>query len=186
MVKTTDNKIKGPVYFDKITEHITNPENLGNHEWLRKLKTGTGGTKFKIKYYGDRMGSLVVATDFAPQKIIAIDAITGEELIIFDGCTIGYNALFCDQYSKEQIENRPVNQVYLDDTGEDTFEVILSAYYGFNYDDEFLEAVDEDGMIELVNGQKESYENAKRNGCDTFQVFIINKKGKKQTLFLKN
>ena len=181
-MKTTDNGIEGPIYLEQKTEHIINPDNLEKHEWLRRLVSSTGGKKFNIKYYGDLMGSLIIATDFAPQKVEAIDTLTGEHLVIFDGCAIGYNALFCDMYTEDDVANRPTTQSYVDGTGADAFEVILSAYYGIDYDDEFSEEVDENGMIELINGQKDTFENVKRNGCDTFQVWIINDKGQKAEL----
>ena len=48
---TTDNGVFGPTFLEGWTEHIQNPKNLHSHEWRRQLKTTSGRTKFKIKFY---------------------------------------------------------------------------------------------------------------------------------------
>ena len=123
---TTDNGVIGPTFFDGLTEHLENPKKLHSHEWRRKLKTSSGQTKFKIKFYGERSGSLIIGTDFAPSLVFAVDNLTGTEILLFDGCKHGYNAIFCDSYSSEQINNRKTNQFYKDKEGNETFEIILS------------------------------------------------------------
>ncbi len=122
---------------------------------------------------------MITDTDFAPSKIIAIDLISGIEILLFDGCKHGYNAMFCDNYSKEQIENRIADKLYVDEDGNDTFELIISTYNGIDYEDEFREEVDSNGKIELINGEKVDFEEVKRNGFDTLQIWAINKNGNK-------
>jgi deoxyadenosine/deoxycytidine kinase len=81
--RTTDNGVLGPTFFEGLTIHIDNPKDLLSHEWRRKLKTKTGQTKFKIKYYGElhnEYRNLIVRTDFAPSLIFAIDSINDEEV----------------------------------------------------------------------------------------------------------
>lgn len=86
---STDNGVLGPTYLEGNVEHILNPQKLHSHEWRRKLKTKANQTFFKIKYYGELHSdyeNLIVDTDFAPLKLIAIDAINGDEFLLFDGC----------------------------------------------------------------------------------------------------
>jgi len=90
----------GPAYLEGFFE--TNPQNTNtNGVWQGKLIAPSGNTKFKIRYYGrvhEIHKNLIVGTTFAPALISAVDAFTGEEILLFDGCRHGYNALFCDSY----------------------------------------------------------------------------------------
>src|SRR5687767_13976334 len=98
-VKRPDKGIAGPTFFDGLTENVIDPKNLQRHEWRRKLKSGSEQDRFKIKFYGQRhskYSNLIVATDFAPALIYAVDPATAEEILLFDGCRHGYNAMFCD------------------------------------------------------------------------------------------
>ncbi|WP_298311108.1 hypothetical protein [uncultured Aquimarina sp.] len=179
---STYNGILGPTFLEGNVEHILNPEKLHSHEWRRKLKTKSNQPLFKIKYYGELHSdyqNLIVDTDFAPSKIIAIDSVNGIEILLFDGCNHGYNAMFCDNYSDEQIKNRVTDKLYFDKEGNDTFELIISTYNGIDYEDEFREEVDSNGQIELIRGQKNDFEEVKRNGFDTLQIWAINKNGKR-------
>lgn len=178
---TTDNGVLGPTFLDGLTEHIQNPKDLHSHEWRRQLKTTSGKTKFKIKFYGqlhEDYTNLIVGTDFAPSLIFAVDTSTGQEILLFDGCKHGYNALFCDTFTDEQIKNRPVTNYYADEDGKDTFEIVISTYNGVDYDDEFADQVDENGLIELIDGTKIEFEKVKRNGYDTLQIWATNDNGK--------
>ena len=177
---TTDNGILGPTFLEGLTEHIVNPKDIHSHEWRRKLKTKSGQTKFRIKYYGELhedYRNLIVGTDFAPSLVFAIDIETGQEILLFDGCKHGYNAIFCDVYNDDQIENRPVENYYQNEDGSEIFEIIVSTYNGIDYEDEFREEVDENGLIEIINGTKIEFETVKRNGYDTLQIWAINEKG---------
>jgi hypothetical protein len=177
---TTDNGILGPTFLDGSTEHISNPKDLHSHEWRRKLSTKSGQTKFKIKYYGELhedYRNLIVGTSFAPSLVFAMDIETGHEILLFDGCKHGYNAMFCDAYNDDQIENRSVENYYKNKDGSEIFEIIVSTYNGIDYEDEFGEEVDENGLIEIIDGTKIEFETVKRNGYDTLQIWAINEKG---------
>jgi hypothetical protein len=180
---TTDNGVLGPTFLDGLTEQIVNPKKLEKFEWRRQLKSSSGQTKFKIKFYGqlhEDYNNLIVGTDFAPALVFATDNATGQEILLFDGCKHGFNAMFCDTFSDDQIKNRPANTFYKDENGSDTFEVVVSAYYQINYDDkdeEFLENVDDNGLLELIDGSKIEFEKVKRNGFDVFQIFVSNDNG---------
>ncbi len=178
---TTDNGVLGPTFLDGLTENFENPKELHSHEWRRKLKTTSGQTKFKIKFYGqlhEEHKNLIVGTDFAPSLVFAVDNVTEQEILLFDGCKHGYNALFCDTFTDEQITNRLATNFYIDQDGKDTFEIVVSTYYGVDYDDEYADQVDENGLIEIINGTKIEFENVKRNGYDTLQIWATNDNGK--------
>lgn len=177
VVKSTDNGILGPTFLEMFTEHIQNPDKLETHEWRRKLKSSSGNTFFKIKFYGELDSNLIVNTDFAPMIIWAIDISTREEILLFDGCKHGYNSLFCDVYTDEQINTREIFDIYKDKKGNELFEIIISTYYGIDYDDEFEEEVDQNGFIELIDNSKKEFEYVKRNGFDTLQILAIDEKG---------
>ena len=167
---------------DGFTAHIDNPKDLHSHEWRRRLKTSSGQTKFKIKYYGqlhEKYKNLIVGTEFAPSLVVAVEIESGTEVLLFDGCQHGYDALFCDTFTEEQMKNRPVTKYYADKEGNEIFEIEISTYHGIDYEEEFNDDVDENGLIALVDGNKIAFEIVKRNGYDTLQIWAINKNGKK-------
>ncbi|QNR24537.1 hypothetical protein [Croceimicrobium hydrocarbonivorans] len=175
-----DNGMLGPTYLQGFTDTIQNPKDLQSHEWRRQLKTAAGQSKFKIKYYGqlhESYQTLIVGTDFAPSLVFAVDPSNGAEILLFDACKHGYNALFSETFTEEQIKNRPVSQAYIDQDGNDTFEIVISTYNGIDYEKDFAEHVDENGLIELIDGTKLEFEEAKRNGFDTIQIWASNEKG---------
>ncbi len=177
---STNNGVLGPTYLDSFTGHIQNPKDLHSHEWRRQIKTTSGQTKFKIKYYGqlhNDYNNLIVETDLAPSLVFAVDIITRHEILLFDGCKHGYNSMFCDTFTEEQIENRLAETYYKDQSGNDIFEITISTYNGIDYDDEFSDEVDDNGLIELVNGTKTEFEIVKRNGFDTLQIWLTNDNG---------
>ncbi|WP_025677543.1 hypothetical protein [Paenibacillus polymyxa] len=177
MTETHHTKL-GPAYLDGwvIPE---NPEAWVEQEWTGKLRSQAGNTKFHIFYYGEFMDELIAVTEFAPQLIIAEDAVTGEQIVIFDGTRHGYDALLCEVYTEEQQNNRTPLLPYLDDDGEDTFEVTVTAFYNVDWDDEFTDDVDENGQLELISGERCDFEEAKRNGFDAISITITSAKGLK-------
>lgn len=171
---TTDNGVLGPTFLDGLTEQIVGPKNLQKHEWRRKLRAKSGQRKFKIKYFGQLHHdheNLITGTDDTPALVIAIDPLNGQEILIFDGCKHGYNAMFCDNYSDNQKVRRKADKIYKTANGNDTFELTISTYNYIDYDDEFSGDVGDDGLIELIDGSKVEFATAKRNGFDTLQIF---------------
>ncbi|MDJ1506092.1 hypothetical protein [Xanthocytophaga agilis] len=185
-ILTTDNGWPGPTYLADYTEHIAGAKKVYPFEWRRKLISTAGNSKFKIKYYGQLLHAmcdiLIVGTDFAPALVVAKDIVSGQEILLFDGCKNGFNPMFCDEFTSEQITNRPLDNWYIDRNKNDSFEIILSAYYQIDFDDEsegFLEDVDENGFIELADQSKMEFEKAKRNAFDVFQIIAITENGRK-------
>lgn len=185
---TTENGVLGPTFLNGLTDHIKNPKDLHSHEWRRQLKSSSGHTKFKIKFYGhlhEQYKNLIVGTDFAPSLVFAVDISTQQEFLLFDGCKHGYNALFCDTYREEQIKNRPTANWYKDKDRNDTFEIVISTFNSIDYDDEFADLVDEKGRIELIDGTKTEFETAKRNGYDTLRIWATSADGKTVAIVLE-
>ena len=179
-VSTTDNGVLGPAYLDGLTSNFNNPGKLSSHEWRRKLVSKSGERNFRIKYYGNIHPSykLITQTEFAPVLVYAETINSKESILIFDGCKYGYNAMFCDQFTNEQIEKRPTDKYYLDQNGNDVFELIINTQNGIEYDEEFWEEVDDNGNIELIDGSSVKFEEAKRNGFDWIMVKLVTKEGK--------
>lgn len=177
----TENGILGPTYLEGLTIHIENPKNLQPFEWRRKLKSLSGETKFKIKYYGklhNKYPSLIVQTDFAPALVLAFEPETGQEIVLFDGYRHGYNAMLVNNDHQNTSENRIADKYYIDTSGNDTFEVIISIYYQMYFEDEFAEDIDENGMIELIDGKKITLDELKRNAFDVLNIMLVNNEGK--------
>ena len=177
--KSFQHEMLGLKYLEGFTKSITNPKRLKKNEWRRQLVSSTGGALFKIKFYGDLQEGnepLIVPTDFAPQKVVAIDCHSKEEVLIYDGCKYGYNAMFCDQYSQDQIANRPTNNYLRLETGQFEFEIFIAAYYGMDFE-ELKRNVDKEGKITLVNGQRMDFETAKGNCCDAISIWVKGENG---------
>ncbi|WP_276483310.1 hypothetical protein [Paraflavitalea pollutisoli] len=172
----TDNGVLGPLHLDGWTAHIDNPRNLKPREWRRKLVSPRGEIRFKLKFYGERQkgSSLIFGSQTSRPLLYAYSEITHEQTLLFDGCKHGYDALFGMDFTQEQINNRPAEHVYIDKFGCDTFAVILSAYYGFNYEEEATDEVDANGLVELSDGSKMPIDVVKRIGFDFFQIIGVN------------
>ncbi len=149
---TNQNQLRpGPAFLEGIAVP-EKPEAWTEGEWTGKLQTKEGHTKFYVFYYGELMDDLIAMTEFAPQLIVAEDAVTGKRYVLFDGCKHGYDAMLCDTYSDEQQNNRTLLLPYVDADGEDTFEIRLTVFYNVDWDEEFSSDVDEQGQIELISG----------------------------------
>ncbi|MRG44094.1 hypothetical protein GFS24_03165 [Chitinophaga sp. SYP-B3965] len=177
--RKTDNGILSPTFLEGFTAPVQHRSKLGDKEWRRKIQTASGQTKFRIKYYGKRhekYPEVIVGTDFAPSLIFAVDTITGDEILLFDGCKHGYNAMFCDVFSEEQIKERPVDNIYADATGNDLFEIVVCIFNGMEAG-ELPGVADENGLIELINGSRIPLEEVRRNAFDTIFITVTNPDG---------
>ncbi len=150
-------------------------------EWRGQIQSSTHNKKFRIKFYGEIMEEygLIVGNDFSEALIIAEDIETQEQIILFDGCKHGYNAMFCDEYSQDEINNRPVQNVFKDKEGNEIFEVVVSTYNGIDYDEEMEDFLNDDNKIELLSGEVITQDELKRNGFDCLFINVYNEKGEK-------
>jgi hypothetical protein len=180
-----ENALPGPAYLQGFTCPPADGKSIKHREWRAQVKAASGQTKFTIKYYGQLHKdhpTLIGRTGFAPALVYAVDNITGEQIMLFDGCKHGYDPMFADEFTSEQISNRPANNIYRDKHGNETFEVIVSVYYAVDYDEEFGGEVDEHGLMEIGDGSKLPFETIKRNGFSSIQVIAINNSGKKMDI----
>lgn len=177
-----DNSLPGPAYLEGFTSPPADGKSQKQLEWRGQIKAPSGQTKFSIKYYGQLHNShpnLIVGTSFAPALVYAVDNTTGLQILLFDDCKHGYDALFSDEFTIEQINNRPADNIYRDKHGNELFELIVSTYYAVDYDEEFSGEVDANGLIEIGDGSKMPFETVKRNGFSSIQITAVSPAGKK-------
>ena len=130
-----------------------------------------GRDTFHIRYYGEPFDGLITDTDKAPVKIVAVEAVSGNEIVLFDGAEHGYNAMFCDKYSPNQKQNRT-----LTDLDGYTYRVLIHLYYNIDYEDEYEDFVNSEGQVPLIDGRVISFDSLKRNGFDAISVDLIDEK----------
>ena len=104
-------------------------------------------------------------------RIVAKDPLSAEEILLFDATLHGYNALFCEAYTENHRDNRPLEKYNLPET-----KVVLSFFYNIDYDEEIDDyEVDEQENVQLINGETTNWETIKRNGYDAF-AFILKRR----------
>jgi hypothetical protein len=176
---STANQLPGPTYLEGFIAPITESTSLEEYEW-RKLISLNGQTKFRLRYYGQlhaTYNNLIVRTEFSRPLIVAVDVVSEQEILLWDGCMHGYDPIFCESFSPEQLDNRKPETIYKDADGETIFEICVSTYNQFDYDEAMGGEVDEDGYLDLGEGRKIKFDEAKRNGFDFIGIFIINVSG---------
>ena len=172
----------GPTYLHGHTVPVDEPRGVESFEWRRKLQGATGNLWFRIKYAGQRHHehtTLLVGTNGRPAVVVAVDVETKEEILLFDGSQHGHEALFGD--TDAQRSDHKGWAFYQDQDGEETFGVVLSAYYQIDYEDEdegYLDEVDGQGNITLPDGRQMPFADAQRNGFDCFQIGVTNHLGR--------
>ncbi len=177
-----ENVLPGPTYLEGLAIPPADGKQHRKIEWRGQIKTSSGQTVFSIKYYGQlhkTHSALIVGTPFAPALVYAVDNTTGQQVLLFDGCKHGFNPLFGDEFTSEQISNRPLDNIYRDKHGNELFEIIVLISYAVEYDEEFSGEVDENGLIAIADGSKMVFETVKRDGFDSIAITAINADGRK-------
>ncbi len=138
------------------------------------------GRLFEIWYYGEFLEikelkyPLIVGTEFSVSKFIAKSVKTGEEILLFDRAFHGYDAMFCESFTKEQIENRPLKKLDIPPS-----KIKIEFFYGIDFDDEKDDYdFDENGRCILLNGKTMPWEEVKANGMDSIALYYKSEKGK--------
>ncbi|WP_336635094.1 hypothetical protein [Lysinibacillus fusiformis] len=162
-----------PTYLQHVTTRIQQQEGV---ESQLQLCSTSNNTQFEIWYYGDLLaleGEVLPFISGSTAKIVAKDPLTAEKILLFDATLHGYNALFCDDYTEEQRSSRPLQLYNMPAT-----EVILSFFYNIDYDEEADDyEVDEQGNVQLINGESTDWETVKRNGYDAFAFYFKKEDG---------
>lgn len=93
---------------------------------------------------------------------------------MFDGAVHGYDNMFCNTYSAEQIESRPLKKIDIPPS-----EIKIELFYGIDYDEEKDSyEFDENGNCILLNGVSIPWEQVKSDGIDAIALNYKNTKGK--------
>ena len=140
----------------------------------------TGKELLEVWYYGDLLTvkgepqSYIVDGDAAPGLVAARDPESGEEFVIFDGGRHGYDNMFCDEHDPSELEHRPLKRYEIPAS-----KLVLELGYSIDYEDEKETfEPDEADTVELINGERMPWEQAKRDGIDYIALYYVNEKGK--------
>ena len=155
-------------------------------EWKQKRLTtvtlcSTSGNEWlEVWYYGDLLTIngepqlYIVPSYFAPELVIARDPESNEEFIIFDGGRHGYDNMFCDEHDLDELERRTLKRYEIPAS-----KLILELGYSIDYEDEKEDfEVDESDTVELINGERMSWEQVKKDGIDYIALYYVNEEGK--------
>lgn len=138
-----------------------------------------GAEFFEIWYYGDLFyvkgepEPYIVSGDDAPALVVARNPQTGHDIVLFNGVSFGYDNMFCDTYTPEQIENRPLKKLETP-----LVKVTVTLGYSIDYEDEAEDYdIDEDGNVELIDGSVIPWTQVLTDGFDYLNLKITDAAG---------
>lgn len=138
------------------------------------------GRLFEIWYYGEFLEikelrhPLIVSTERSVSKFIAKSVKTGEEILLFDRGFHGYNAMFCNCFPKEEIEDRPLKKLDIPPA-----KIRIRFFYGIDFEDEKEDYdFDEKGNCILIRGAAVPWEEVESNGMDGIALYYKSEKGR--------
>ena len=152
---------------------LNSPDNI---EYRFSL-AADGADRFRIRYYGELYDGLITDTEDAPARIVAIEPESGREILLFDGGRHGYNAMLCDEHDEETLKNRPLQD--LDDT---LYQIEICAFYNIDYAAEREDFCDENGKVELINGEIIDFDRLRQDGMDAITIELIDPQGKRREI----
>ncbi len=156
--------------FRKIKAH--EKENV----WVRQIVDSNGSTSFKVKYFGAKNLNLIQEKGDLPILLVAESIHTGEQVLLFDGCKHGYDAVFWQNLSVEPDDRKTLKTLEI--SGSSSFEVVVLVRYNLIIKQDFEKELQENGHV--VNGKEELVGmEAFLNGFDSIDVFVVDDKGKK-------
>ncbi|WP_298641369.1 hypothetical protein [uncultured Cardiobacterium sp.] len=132
---------------------------------------------FRIRYYGTLYENLITDTDFAPAKITAVAVASGREILLFDGCRHGYNAMLCDEYSAAQHNDRP-----LQDLDAAPGQIGIRLYYNIDYEEERDDFADGNGNVALTSGETIPFARLQQDGFDAIAITLTAADGKQREI----
>lgn len=109
--------------------------------------------------------------------MIAIEPTGFEEIILYDGTKHGYNAMFCDEFTLEQRQNRPLT-LFKDNL----YKIKVQAFYGIDYQEEREDFEDEKGNVKLMSGEIIDFQTLEQDGMDALSIIISDKNNHAFTL----
>ena len=166
------------------------PTWLTNHvkEWAKKrlttvtLCSTSGNERLEVWYYGesltttdnDSIDCSPLAIALLESLVTARDPESGEEFVVFDGGRHGYDNMFCDEHDLDELERRTLKRYEIPAS-----KLILELGYSIDYEDEKEDfEVDESDTVELINGERMSWEQVKKDGIDYIALYYVNEEGK--------
>ncbi|WP_416966705.1 hypothetical protein [Streptomyces sp. 4F14] len=183
---TTDLPKSGPPHLLGLTVPADRPGNVSENFWAGLLEAGWAGrlraedgrTRFRLHYYGQRWEGLVCG-DELPALVYAVTE-PGQRILLFDGAVHGYDAMFCESWDADGLRTRRADQVYVDADGEDSFELVVWAGYGIDWDEERDSFADPDdpGLVVLADGRRVPFEAARHAAFDALSVTATNRRGR--------
>lgn len=168
------HKMNIPTYLENYVKHV-------QERRLTELSLCSiaGNELLEVWYYGDlfevkgEQHPYIGDTDVAPEKIVAKDIATGEEILLHDGVCHGYENMFCDTYDTESVRHRPLKKYPFPAS-----RLILVLGYSIDYEDEKATFdVDDDGLVTLIDGRRMAWEDMKRDGFDYIALHFEDEQG---------
>jgi hypothetical protein len=147
-------------------------------EWMGQLISSTQNRFFKIRYYGDLLDNeTIVSEDDNPQRVIAIDVDTNEEILVFDKALHGWDGFIIDGYKDQKNIPRPADKLYQTKNGADRFRIIFVAVYNSGTEQELLELKASENQMELENGLTLNIQDAFDDAFDWVVIYAIDDNG---------
>lgn len=139
------------------------------------LVSSAGNTDLEIYFYGElifgKRTPFIIDSEF-PCLIVAKDALTQEEFVVFDGTKHGHDALFCIDPVKEC-------ECDLERYAHGKGKIAVTFGYGIDYEDEKEEyEFNDKNEIRLTDGSYLDFEKAKSVGFDWITMKFVKKGGK--------
>ena len=85
--------------------------------------------------------------------------------------------MLCDEHDEETLKNRPLQD--LDDT---LYQIEICAFYNIDYAAEREDFCDENGKVELTNGEVIDFERLQQDGMDALVIELINPQGQRREI----
>lgn len=116
---------------------------------------------------------LYIGMDSLP-KFVAQSVLTGEKVLLFDSAVHGYDSMFCDLHTDEEIQNRPMKKAEFPPS-----EIKIELFYEIDYEEEKDGYdFDESGRCILHDGSVIPWEQVKTDGIDAVALYYKNAEGK--------
>ena len=144
-----------------------------------EIADSDGTEFFEIWYYGElyyvggEPEPYIVAHEDGPALVVARNPQNGHNIVLFDGTSFGYDNMFCDVYTAEQIEHRPLQKLDML-----LVKVTVTLGYSIDYEDEKDEYnVDGDGNVELIDGRVIPWAQVISDGFDYLNLKVTDATG---------
>lgn len=174
---------QGPLHLDGLTV-AADRERFGLPEagWAGQLSTPDGMSRFRLRYHGELFEGLVTDDDGGRPPMVYAVPDAGDPILLFDGATHGYNAMFCDEWDADVRSGRVAEATYADPDGESTFEVAVWVAYNVDWTDlderDDVADPDEPGVALLTGGRRLPFDDVERAGFDAVAITVISARGR--------